>query len=281
MQEAESLFQPPDLEDGVVASAWPHRPAYWRPRHHHAELELNVVRGGRAVIGIGPRRYAVSAGDVVWFLPGIDHVLCEASPDYAMWVVAFRQDLVDRVRTGRPVDPLAGIPEAPAPARLPEAVAAEIDGRCAAVHRGDDWRGEQLADVLVLASGCGPIETPAGWHPCVHRAAALLRADPGLGRHELGEATRTGTSVLAHRFRRALGVSIPEYRARVRLHAVMAALRAGERSLAQAASQSGFGSYAQFHRVVRSMTGLAPHQLVSPEGRALLSARTALRGGLD
>ena len=278
MPEAERLFQPPDLEDGVVAAAWPHRPAYWRPRHHHAELEVDVVRGGRAVIGIGPRRYAVSAGDVVWFLPGIDHVLHEASRDYAMWVVTFGQDLVDRVRRERPIDPLAGIPEARAPARLPDAIAAEIDGRCGAFHRGDDPRGQQLAAVLTLAGGCGRIETPAGWHPCVHRAATLLRADPGLGRRELGEATRIGTSVLAHRFRRALGMSIPEYRARIRLHAVMAALGAGERNLRQAALQCGFGSYAQFHRVVRSMTGLAPRRLLSPEGRALLSRRTALRG---
>jgi len=64
--------------------------------------------------------------------------------------------------------------------------------------------------------------------------------------------------------------------ARVRLHAVMAAVGAGERNLRQAALQSGFGSYAQFHRVVRNMTGLAPHRLLSPDGRALLSRRTAL-----
>src|SRR6476659_8012973 len=137
MPEAESLFQPPDLEEGV-ASAWPHRPAHWRPRQHHAELEVNVVRGGRAVIGIGPRRYAVSAGDVVWFLPGIDHVLHEASRDYAMWVVTFGQDLVGRVRRERPIDPLAGIREPRAPVRLPDAIAAEIDDRCGAFHRRDD-----------------------------------------------------------------------------------------------------------------------------------------------
>jgi AraC-like DNA-binding protein len=281
MRSHPSFFQPPDLPEQAIACAWPHRPQFWRPRHHHAELEINVVTAGRGVVGIGPRRYTIARGEVVWFLPGVDHVLDQASRDYAMWVVTFRPRLVERIRRDQPIDPLAGIPEARAPARLPAATLDEIDARCAAFHRGDDPRGEQLAEVLVLAGRCGPIETPSEWHPCVHRAARLLRVDPGLGRRELGDAAGISTSLLAHRFRRALGMSIPQYRARVRLHAVMAALEAGERNLVQAALQNGFGSYAQFHRVVRTMTSLAPHQLLSSQGRTALLQRTVVPSELD
>jgi AraC-like DNA-binding protein len=244
-------------------------------------LELNLVLAGHGVIGIGPRRYTVGAGDLVWFLPGIDHVLHQASQDYAMWVVTFRPTLVDRIRTEHPVDPLAGIPETHPPVRLPQDTVARMDAHCAAFHRGDDPSGRRLAEVLVLAGHSGPIEAPTGWHPCVRRAIRLLRVDPGLGRRELGDATGASTSLLAHRFRRALGMSIPEYRARVRLHAVMAELEAGERNLAQAALRSGFGSYAQFHRVVRTMTALSPHELLSERGRDLLLRRTAVPSPLD
>jgi AraC-like DNA-binding protein len=275
MVDGRTFFQPPEIPERAGAWAWRHRPQFWRPRHHHAELEFNLVLAGCGTIGIGPRLYRVVARDLLWFLPGMDHVLLDASSDYDMWVVAYRPALVARVRDEQPVDPLAGIPEARAPVRLPPAAAAEIGGRCAALHGGHDPRGERLAEALVLASRCGPIETPADWHPCVHPAAKLLRVDPSLGREQLGAATRTSASLLAHRFRRALGMSIPEYRARIRLHAAMATLEAGERSLTQAALQSGFGSYAQFHRVVRSMTALAPRELISAEGRSSLLTRTA------
>ena len=55
-----------------------------------------------------------------------------------------------------------------------------------------------------------------------------------------------------------LGLSLVEYRNQVRLDRLQALIAGGERNLRTAARAAGFGSYAQFHRVVRAAHATAP-----------------------
>ncbi|MGC4091145.1 MAG: AraC family ligand binding domain-containing protein [Polyangiaceae bacterium] len=93
MQMRAALFQPFPMLPGRRAQLWRHRPAYRRPRHFHAEPELNLVLGGRCTLGVGAAEVTLTGGDYVLFQPGQDHELLEASDDLELFVLALTPEL--------------------------------------------------------------------------------------------------------------------------------------------------------------------------------------------
>jgi AraC-like DNA-binding protein len=92
---------------------------------------------------------------------------------------------------------------------------------------------------------------------------AMFHVDPTLSGKEL--STRLGLSVsrLARVFKREVGVSIVEYRNRLRFQRFFELLdaRADKRpTLRQAARAAGFGSYAHFHRLFRARWRIGPRE---------------------
>jgi transcriptional regulator GlxA family with amidase domain len=59
-----------------------------------------------------------------------------------------------------------------------------------------------------------------------------------------------------------MGMSLVEYRNRLRLDRVDALVEQGQTTLLQAARRAGFGSYAQFHRVFRSVRQMTPRKFL-------------------
>jgi AraC-like DNA-binding protein len=100
-------------------------------------------------------------------------------------------------------------------------------------------------------------------HPAVDRAARLLHADPDVG--SLAELARTvglSPSHLSRLFTNQVGLSISRFRNQQRLQRFVRLYGNGRRATALAAAhQAGFGSYAQFYRVVRQETGHNPSAL--------------------
>src|SRR4051794_26418128 len=84
------------MQRGNRAQAWRHQPAFLRPRHFHAEPELNLVTRGTATFGIGDEQMTLVRGDVVLFHPGQDHVLLSASADLGLFAVALVPELAAR-----------------------------------------------------------------------------------------------------------------------------------------------------------------------------------------
>ena len=74
---------------------------------------------------------------------------------------------------------------------------------------------------------------------------------------------------LARSFKREMGVSLVDYRNRLRIDRFFEAIhRTGSTSnLLDAALEAGFGSYAQFHRVYRKFLGTTPRDIFSSSGR--------------
>jgi AraC-like DNA-binding protein len=136
----------------------------------------------------------------------------------------------------------------------------------------------QLGTVLELAhtpaAGADGIRF-SGRHPMVRRTARLLDENPSLGGKELASTLDISLSRLARVFKAQMGMSLVEYRNRVRLERFQGLLDAGRDNLLDAALAAGFGSYAQFHRVFRALHGSPPRTYLNERGR---TARAQARG---
>jgi hypothetical protein len=66
---AEALYQPFPIPGTARGHVWHHVPATRRPRHFHAEPELNLIAAGHAAFGYGEATISVSAGDLLWWPP--------------------------------------------------------------------------------------------------------------------------------------------------------------------------------------------------------------------
>lgn len=94
--------------------------------------------------------------------------------------------------------------------------------------------------------------------PMVVRAAQLLTKDPALTGEELGAKLRLSASRVARLFKAEMGMSLVEYRNRLRLERFTSLLDERGENLLEAALGAGFGSYAQFHRVFVTLRGTTP-----------------------
>ncbi len=92
---------------------------------------------------------------------------------------------------------------------------------------------------------------------------AMFNVDPSLSGKELSERLGLSVSRLARVFKRQMGVSIVEYRNRLRFERFFALVQEqGNRrpTLRQAARAAGFGSYAHFHRLFRARWRTGPRE---------------------
>ncbi len=98
--------------------------------------------------------------------------------------------------------------------------------------------------------------------PAVVKAAQLLATDPALTSKELGARLRLSSSRMARVFKAEMGMSLVEYRNRLRLERFTTLLDERGDNLLDAALRAGFGSYAQFHRVFVALRGTTPGKFV-------------------
>jgi AraC-like DNA-binding protein len=99
-------------------------------------------------------------------------------------------------------------------------------------------------------------DTPG--HRMVTEVVAMLAKDPALGGKEIADRLNISLSRLARVFKAEMGMSLVEYRNRLRLDRFMVLLDRGRTNLLEAALAAGFGSYAQFHRVFRALRHATP-----------------------
>jgi len=232
---------------GRAAQVWRHQPAYRRPRHFHAESELNVVLKGAARLGVGMRVVTLGPGELVTFEPGQDHVLLDATSDLEMVVMAVSPGLAARVQGGRPLVFTEKI-------ALTEP---ELDPlwQCALALA-------DVRDASAVESAIGDVFSRLGTRPrdshvISRRAVGELRATPSVRGLELGTRLRTTQSRISREFHRDLGLTLVEFRARIRLMRFVELVDSGL-SLTAAATDADFGSYAQCHRVFQRALGCAP-----------------------
>ena len=118
-----------------------------------------------------------------------------------------------------------------------------------------------ILDVLHLEPGrrpSGPLNSSS--HPMVVHALRLLAKDPSLTGKHLALKLGISLSRLARVFKSDTGLSLVEYRNRLRLERFQVLVDSGGENLLEAALAAGFGSYAQFHRVFRALRGATPRE---------------------
>lgn len=251
---AEALYQPFPIPGTARGHVWHHVPATRRPRHFHAEPELNLIAAGEAAFGYGEATISVTAGDLLWWPPGQDHVLLEATPDLDLYVIGVTPAFSEQVLSGH----LSGASGGAARLRLDHAALTRLRTACAVQmgavdaaaverHVGDLWR-----DAHALRA-----RTP-DHHPLTVRALSSLLGRPDLKRDELARLIRGNASEVSRNFHRDLGLTLVAYRTRLRLIRFIQLVEGGGRSFLAAAIEAGFGSYSQCHRAFQQAFGCNP-----------------------
>jgi len=96
--------------------------------------------------------------------------------------------------------------------------------------------------------------------PMIVNALGLLTKDPSLSGKKIASSLGISVSRLARVFKQETGVSLVDYRNRLRLERFQMLVDSGGENLLAAALSAGFGSYAQFHRVFRASRGTTPRE---------------------
>ena len=249
-----------------------------RRTHTHRELELNLVVGGSACYVVEGARYAMGPRTLIWLFPDQAHVLGERSADFSMWVVVFRPDLVQLTCRGDaqvlgvkdPGDVLVRLLSAAGVTRLHN-----LFEELTTPHVDPSYVNAGLAYALrtawqeYLHAGAQPDANPL--HPAVARMALFLdTGGPDESLTELAGKAGLSYSRLSRLFKAQLGESVPAFRDRKRVEVFCSLYGSGQkRTMLDCALAAGFGSYAQFYRVFRRLTGHSP-----AEHRRQVAART-------
>lgn len=90
-----------------------------------------------------------------------------------------------------------------------------------------------------------------------------LHRDPTLTGQALAKQLGISGPRLAQTFAEDMGMSLVEYKNRLRIERFFSLVAPGGGNLMQAALDAGFGSYAQFHRVFRDLVGTTPKEYLT------------------
>ena len=253
MGVVDALYQPFPIPGAARGHIWHHQPATRRPRHFHSEPELNLIAAGRATFGAGESVIAVEAGDLLWWPPGQDHVLLDASPDFDLYVIGLTAGFSERVLGNR--------------AALAATSAARFH-----LDRDHLVRFTAMCAVPIASSATADIERKVGdfWrhahrlrafahdrHMLTRRTLESVLAQPELKRSELARLVGGNVSELSRHFHHDIGLTLTSYRTRLRLLRFIHLVDSGQRLLS-AAEEAGFGSYSQCHRVFHHTLGCTP-----------------------
>lgn len=250
------------------ALVWRYEPrGHFHHLHRHDEPEFNLVLRGRGRYLVDERRYDLGPGCLAWLFPAHEHLLLEASDDFACWIGVIRPRALRRACPGRYQALLRRELDGPFSRRLAPVDAAWLDVVCAdfgAATGIDPDRINAGAAWLFLSAWQrfnAAAERVGGVavHPAVEHAAARLAADPDADLASVARTAGLSQTRLSRLFRQQIGAPLVAYRTRRRIDRFCELRRRHpNRSLLSLAHTAGFGSYAQFHRAFRAATGVSP-----------------------
>lgn len=223
-----------------------------RPRHFHAEPEINLVVRGSATFGVGERTIHVTPGELVAFPAGQDHALLEASPDLYLYALG--------LASGFSTEVLGGELPVPMHVKLGEAELATVVSKAADIvdRPGSDQLGAELWQRIHQISRGAAARNGRVPHVLTRRTLQMLASSPALGLENIGRALRAHPTEVSRHFHQDMGMTFVRYRTRCRVLRFIELAGSGQEQLLAAASAAGFGSYSQCHRAFQAELGYAP-----------------------
>jgi AraC-like DNA-binding protein/mannose-6-phosphate isomerase-like protein (cupin superfamily) len=252
-QAIHQSFLPPGNEQAFV---WKYSDPIGgrRPRHFHAEPELNLVVRGSATFGIGQKVIKVLPGELVAFPSAQDHVLLESSPDLYLYAIGLDSSYSAQVLTNEPSHPLH--------VRLTgHELRPVLDSASDIVERSNvGQRGAELWQrIHWLARRALPCSAHTT-HVLTRRTLRLLQGDSELPLTRLAESLRAQPAEVSRHFHRDMGITLVRYRMRLRLLHFIRLVDSRKAELMAAASSAGFGSYSQCHRTFQAELNCSPRE---------------------
>lgn len=250
---AATLYQPFPIAGAARGQIWRHQPSTRRPRHFHAEPELNLVTAGHGCFGFGAQAVDVTAGDLLCWTPGQDHELLSASDDFDLFVIGLTPDFSERV-LGPDV---AAAHRGPVLLRLGADQLSTLAPRCLfpALHGDLVAKERAVGDLWRLAHSFREVRTVG--HTLTRRSLCFVNERPEITRDEIARRSHASPGEISRRFHRDMGLPLSAYRARVRLLRFIQLVDEGS-TLLHAALAAGFGCYSQCHRVFQATLGCSP-----------------------
>lgn len=236
--------------------------------HKHDELECNLVVRGSGTYLINSRKIGITPHSILWLFPGQDHILLEQSPDFAMWILLIKPDYLHQICTDDQSSTLLqDNPPGNFSRYLTDHQAKKLWENCqeiAAAEKQLSFFNVGLGYILLSAwsmyQKASALSLGEYVHPSVEKAARLI--NDGLKSDDLTTlAQKVGLSPhrLSRLFKQQTDVSLTDFRNNCRLERFLDLYQYGQsRTMLDAALQAGFGSYAQFYRVFKQITGIAP-----------------------
>jgi AraC-like DNA-binding protein len=226
-----------------------------RPRHFHAEPEFNFVVAGSATFGIGECVAEVSAGELLAFPPGQDHVLLGTSPDVYLFAIgmdpAFSAKVLGRDRKAV---------TQPLHIRLPVDECRALFSRVSSVvdRNGVEQQTAELWEHANWLRQKNDNRFGAAMHVLTRRTLDILDDAPELERDILARKLQAPPSAISRYFHRDMGLTLVQYRTRLKLLRFIHLVDGGSENLVIASKAAGFGSYSQCHRAFQAEFGCAP-----------------------
>jgi AraC-like DNA-binding protein len=236
--------------------------------HSHVEIEANLVETGTCRYLVDDRIQNLTRGDLLWLFPEQPHMLIDASDDMSLWVIVGRPGFLAS-RTQRVPASAHEREQFARPHRLRESEGIHLSSVLQSLTECEDdpahhanglaWWFDAAARITEAHDG----RAGRPMHPAIIKALALLDADPSTPLPKLAQVVHLSPSRLSHLFAEQVERSVSAHRNHVRLRRFQEQLQLGGcRNLTQAAFDAGFGSYAQFARVLYDATGVTPRELL-------------------
>ncbi len=236
--------------------------------HKHDELECNLVVRGSGTYLINGRKIEIATHSILWLFPGQDHILLEQSPDFAMWILLIKPDYLHQVCTDDQTSTLLqDNPPGNFSRYLTDQQAKKLWENCqevVAVEKQLSFFNVGLGYILLSAwlmyQKASALSLGEFVHPSVEKTVQLI--NDGLKSDDLTTlAQKVGLSPhrLSRLFKQQTNVSLTDFRNNCRLERFLDLYQYGQSmTMLDAALLAGFGSYAQFYRVFKQITGIAP-----------------------
>ena len=225
-----------------------------RPRHFHAEPELNLVVRGWARFGIGREVVTVSSGELIAFPTAQDHVLLDSSPDLYLYAIGLDASYSAHVLNNAPVQPFH--------VRLAaNELCPVLDQAAAIVERPKV--GQLGAELWQRVHWLAHRATPGsarGTHVLTRRTLQLLAKGPDLALTVLAQRLRAHPAEVSRHFHRDMGIPLVRYRMRLKLLQFIQLVDSRKPELMAAATLAGFGSYSQCHRAFQAELSCSPRE---------------------